>query len=147
MTIHPTVVLTGPSGSVDIDVEMAPVIAALWKRGIRTRQCCQYNELTDSAEISFPTASETAAFVGALFPLGYDGSDEMRTRISDWEVYDPAASLLRMGWRWILAPEWDGATWDFAGRVEFPTSDLPTIVERLHGGRPRESGHPLGSAQ
>jgi hypothetical protein len=128
---HPTVHLAGPTGDVEIDVELAPAIAALWKLGVATRQCCQYNELSDSAEISFPTTSDMAAFVGAVFPVGYDESDEMQDRISDWEVHDPASSRLRLGWRWIVAPEWDGVRWDFAGRVEFPASHLPTVIERL----------------
>lgn len=131
MDSHPTVILAGPTGSVEIDIELAPVIASLWRLGINTRQCCQYSPLSDSAEISFPTSSDMAVFVGALFPVGYDDGDELQSRISEWEVCDPTSSSLRLGWRWIVAPEWDGAAWDFAGRVEFPTSDLPTILERL----------------
>lgn len=123
--------LAGAAGEVEIDAELAPVISALWKLGISTRQCCQYSELSDSAEISFPTASDMAAFVGAVFPAGYDESDEMQARISDWEVYDPTSSPRRMGWRWIVAPEWGGGRWGFAGRVEFPASDLLSIIERL----------------
>lgn len=130
--------VAGSTGDVEIDVELAPAIAALWSLGIATRQCCQYSEFSDSTEISFPTASDMAAFVSAVFPEGHDESDEMLDRISDWEVHDPAASRLRMGWRWIVAPEWDGVKWDFAGRVEFPARDLPAVIERLrrHGGAP-----------
>lgn len=131
---HPIVRLAGPTGAVEIDAELAPAISALWELGIATRQCCQYNEFSDSAEISFPTASDLAAFVGAVFPAGDDESDEMLDRISDWEVHDPASNRLRLGWRWIVAPEWHGAAWDFAGRVEFPVSDIPAIIERLRRG-------------
>lgn len=128
---HLTVKLAGPAGEVEIDAELAPAISALWELGVSTRQCCQYNQLSDSAEVSFPTASDMAAFVDAVFPAGYDDSDEMQTRISDWEVYDPTPSPQRMGWRWFVSPEWDGSSWDFAGRVEFPVGDLPSIIERL----------------
>lgn len=146
---HPTVRLSGPTGPVEIDVELAPAISALWQLGIATRQCCQYNELADSAEISFPTVTEMSAFVGAVFPDGFHESDEMQNRISDWAVYDPAASPLRMGWRWIVAPEWDGLKWDFAGRVEFPNSELPRLIERLQRtcmAAQRNRGRPTGRA-
>lgn len=123
--------LPGPGGDVEIDVELAPVITELWALGVATRQCCQYDEFSDSAEISFPTASDMTAFVDAIFLGGYDETDEMQARIRDWEVYDPAPSTRRTGWRWTVAPEWNGTNWNFVGRVEFPTSDLPTIVERL----------------
>lgn len=115
----------------EIDVELAPVILALWALGVATRQCCQYDEFSDSAEISFPTTSDMNAFVELIFPGGYDETDELQARIRDWDVYDPASNTRRMGWRWAVAPEWTGTKWDFVGRVEFPTSDLPTIVERL----------------
>ena len=39
---HPTRALRHPSGeSVDVDVDLADVIAALWARGIDTEQSCQ----------------------------------------------------------------------------------------------------------
>jgi hypothetical protein len=56
MGSHPTVKLAGPAGEVEIDAELAPVISTLWELGIATRQCCQYNEFSESAEISCPTA-------------------------------------------------------------------------------------------
>ena len=133
VAVHPTVTVAGPFGDVEFDVMLAPVIAALWTLGVRTRQCCQYNELADSAEISFPTASDMTAFVAALFPAGDDQTDELQSRIRDRDVHDPAPSPLRAGWRWVIAPEWTEGGWDFAGLVQFPPLDIPVITDRLRG--------------
>ncbi len=83
---------------------LAQLIAALWSLGVRTRQCCQHNELADSAEISFPSTSDMTGFVAAIFPVGDDQADELLSRIRDWDVHDPASSPLRAGWRWVVAP-------------------------------------------
>jgi hypothetical protein len=129
---HPTVTLPGPDGPVEIDVELAPVISALWALGVNTRQCCQYSDLSDSAEISFPTAGDMAAFVTAMFPHGADETDELHAKFRDWEIFDPVPSQLRDAWRWIVVPEPDAdGRWVFVGQVQFPASDIPTVTERL----------------
>ena len=140
VAVHPTVTVAGPFGDVEIDVMLAPVIAALWPLGVRTRQCCQYNELADSAEISFPTASDMTAFVAALFPAGDDQTDELQSRIRDWDVHDPAP---RRGQRQLRVLR-DGAVADggeavlhqqLARSLEEPLPSPQAASGRLASGR------------
>lgn len=135
MDRHPTVTLVGPSGSVEIDVALAPLIEVLWLLGITTQQCCQHDPLSDSAEISFPTSAHAARFVHAVF-LIVDERDSMQTRLRDWEVLDPCPSSARDGWRWVAVPEPTDDGWDFAVLVQFPVQDIAEVVDRLRRNYP-----------
>lgn len=92
----------------------------------------QHDDYSDSAWISFNTVADMTVLVSAVCPDGVNEEDELQARVSDWEVYDPESNRSRLGWRWNVAPEHlEGSGWDFAGRVEFPVSDPPTVTERL----------------
>lgn len=128
---HPTVTLTNEHGPVEIDAALAPLISALWVRGVTTLQCCQHDDFFNAAVISFPTAADAASFLDAVWPNGEDENDKMQDRIRDWEVVDPARSETSEGWRWETVPEHHERGWDFVVQVQFPVGDIEGVTARV----------------
>jgi hypothetical protein len=133
MSGHSTVHLTDPfSGrTVDIDVEMAPIIAALWRLGIVTSQCCQGYPCGMlpgvpggiPAVICFPTVGRVDAW-GLLWGHRYRKSGQWATRLAVL-LADAAPDDRWRGWRWQL-DEWNGGS----GLV-LPNEDLPWLAAQL----------------
>lgn len=129
---HPTRQLVDPDGrAVRIDVDLADVISELWRRGVRTVQCCQEYQ-PGLAWIAFDDQQSALGFVEALGlrdddPNGqeFDFSD----RALQWSTASPSSMSVGDDWRWSATPRPSEGTFDIA--VEFPRSDLPLIRERL----------------
>lgn len=141
MTDHKTIPLTPPQNCcwwatghpIDIDEELAPVIALLWERGIETMQCCQHSDWSDSAEISFGTFEDMQHFINLVLPNPgrHPERDTLSSRMRDWEIYVASPSRARDGWKFIIAPEWNTDEWGFVAEVQFPVSDIPEVLKRL----------------
>src|SRR5262245_16349130 len=71
-TDHPTVeVKFSDGGSIPIDEERAPLMAAIWDRGVRTYTSCQ--DCEGRVLIGFASATDAEKFVQALGLEGPDG--------------------------------------------------------------------------
>jgi hypothetical protein len=131
---HPTSDVYNPDSGemVEIDVELAVIIEAAWKLGIRTVQCCQHEMESDSAWIQYASTADAGRFLAALFGEDSDEGDDLFGRQRDWELLAPEPSRSRLGWRWKAAPtvSADGE-WAFDVMVEFPASDLPEVERRI----------------
>jgi hypothetical protein len=129
---HQTVPLTDPfSGwTVDIDVEMAPIISALWRLGIVTLQCCQGEPrglipgVPDGipAVICFPT-------VGRVDEWGL-----LRGRFRKSRQWAPRLALLLAEvasderWRgW----DWQVREWESGSGMVLPNEDLSWLAAQL----------------
>lgn len=106
---HPTVTLTHSfMGTVQIDADMAPIIAATWAAGIDTVTCCQ--DEAGRATIGFLGLADMERFYELVAERG-----------------DDDALFYSRGWEWGL---WaDGG---LEGVVHFPREDLPWVTRRLN---------------
>jgi hypothetical protein len=130
---HDTVPLTDPfSGwTVEIDVEMAPIISALWRLGIVTSECCQGYPpaMVPSvpgripAVICFPTVGRVDEF-GTLWRHRFRKGGQWATRLA--VLLADAASDDR--WRsW----EWQVREWESGSGLLLPNEDLPWLAAQL----------------
>src|SRR4051812_11598389 len=63
---HPTVTLTAPDAhGVEIDVDIAPLIEALWQLGVRTVESCQESQ-PGFVWIAFANAADALDFLRAV---------------------------------------------------------------------------------
>ena len=60
---HPATMVKWGDNEAEVDVLFAPLILALWKKGIRTEGSCQDEDGQGTAWIQFPTGSDAIAFV------------------------------------------------------------------------------------
>jgi hypothetical protein len=131
---HATKRLVNPADgeTVDIDVELVGIIAAAWRLGVRTVQCCQHEEESDSAWIQFLALADASRFLAAIFGSNPDEGDDLLDRQRDWEIASPEPSRARLGWRWKVAPVVDHhGAWDFDAMVEFPSTDIHEVERRM----------------
>lgn len=112
---------------VSIDVEIAPLISELWRRGIATYQSCQEFR-PGTVWIAFPDADSAIRFT---IELGLnEGDDDLRQRALMPDVASPDSTPpLPWEWHWSAQPYPEDGT--FAIGVEFPRSDLDALHERL----------------
>lgn len=88
---HPTVSLFNPSENdfCDIDEGIAPLIAALWERGIDTMMCCQEN-YPGCMWIQFPNSIDAEKFLDLAAPERNDLRERViqeHSFMGDWD-YD-----------------------------------------------------------
>jgi hypothetical protein len=136
MAGHPTTRLITPQGEhVDIDIEIAPIIEALWRLGIPTVQCCQ-GPWDDYGYgfIEFPSAAAVEAFLDALRLEPTKDADSLYQRVGDGYLSDVYPDRWRI-WRYDVQPWPDHdvtpARFECAITVSFPPSDLPELTRRL----------------
>jgi len=63
--LHATVTLPLPNGggSVPVDAALARLMQALWAAGLRTKECCQDDEMLEGASVRFGSAPDAVKFV------------------------------------------------------------------------------------
>jgi hypothetical protein len=125
VTWHETVPLTDPfSGwTVDIDVDMAPVISALWRLGIVTSQCCQGDPGLAPAVICFPTVGRVDG-CGTLWRHRYRKSGQWATRLAVL-LAGVAPDDRWRGWDWQV--RW----WEQGSGLVLPNEDLSWLAAQL----------------
>ena len=97
---HPQVLVHVPDFEMaEIDEDLAPLIQALWRSGVRTYMSCQDNAPEGYAWICFPDAGEAERFMAIAIP---------RHQPEEGSIYDRARNV------------WDfpGEPWLFAANVE-----------------------------
>lgn len=108
--VHPTVALVTPEGDqVQIDVDLAPIIRAVWAAGIETSVSCQEG-IDGRAMIGFVSLADMEMF--------YDlACDAMHM---DDVLFDS------VGWEWVL---W--ANSGLRGEVHIPRAQLAGLAASL----------------
>jgi hypothetical protein len=133
---HAYVVRRSPDGfSVEIDREIAPIIEALWKRGITTTDSCQGpSGERGHGYIQFATATDAQRFLSALGLEESDDPNSLYQRVGEYrgDLF-PSPWLV---WRFDAHPypriDTDRPTdFEFTITVDFPPSDIPEIRRRL----------------
>ncbi len=69
MPNHPTVFVKWVDSEAQVDVLLAPLILALWKKGIRTHASCQDEDRKGTVWIRFPSGIDALAFVKFVGPM------------------------------------------------------------------------------
>jgi hypothetical protein len=124
-----------------VDEELAPLILALWKRGIDTCLSCQENR-PGVAWIMFPTAEDAKKFLNAVavYPEDEDRGQNLYDRIvgvADGGNWDYSVSV--DDWA-VKYDEVDGhleeactgpADFEFGLSIRFPTTDIPLLLKQL----------------
>jgi hypothetical protein len=139
----------------EVDVELAPLILALWKAGIFTTNSCQEN-FPGIAWIQFLTTHHAQRFLNRVAVYPDEGDMRLvngRTYVGDvpfWEtLYGRATGYAgEKGWEYALNPYNRGveeeivndevvetcigpSDFDFFVSVRFPRADIPLILERM----------------
>jgi hypothetical protein len=138
----------------EVDEELAPLILALWKRNIHTRNSCQEN-FPGIAWIEFPTTFDAKDFLDlvAVYP-----KEEIRVANAQLPVqYVPFCEALYWritncgsvgDWQYDVHPHnWNveeaivndevvetcvgPSDFDFAVSIRFPRTDLPVVLEQV----------------
>jgi hypothetical protein len=110
---------------VGIDVEMVPIIEALWSLGIETSECCQ----GFSRELIPPDGSPAVICFAAV-----GQADTWSGRFRKSRQWAPRLAVILAG----VAPDdrWRGWRWDVdtfnrSSGVVFPNEDLPWLAAQL----------------
>jgi hypothetical protein len=128
---HPTVSLTNPRHgyTVDVDEDLAELVAALWSLGIETAQCCQEWK-PGYAWVAFLDVEDLRDFMAVVA----DESDEDTWgRLATHTIASPDSTPEEPGhWRYRLLPQPadDDEPWFLAASVEFPIRDIPVVTAR-----------------
>jgi hypothetical protein len=135
---HPSVLLDG----VPIDVEIAPLIRALWDRGIETSNSCQDNTDDHFVWVEFASAADASAFLDIVVGSRIGGWRSLYRRAMA-DVHDVNGT-----WRYAVNPVNFGVDEDiiddevherrigpndidFFVSIRFPKRDLAAILRRL----------------
>ncbi len=151
MIWHDTVMVRHPDGyEVPLDSEIAPLVAEMWRAGVRTQQSCQEGH-SGYAWLVFDDFGDLAYFLSIVGVYEPD-KDSVWNRMTEHgaSAPSPGPEFESGRWRYGLLPyveltddEWPlddeplvatgfGRTgWNFSPSVEFPTSDLPALLWRL----------------
>jgi hypothetical protein len=138
---HPTVALTDPNGQgVEIDVDIAPLIEGLWRKGVLTAQSCQ-ESIHGYVWIAFLDVGDALDFLEALglsdaTVSDQDAADEsslpfraMSLDVASPGGWAPPPSEDDGSWRWSAFPIPSENTFSMA--VDFPRTDLPELIVRV----------------
>jgi hypothetical protein len=145
---HPTVLVDG----VAIDVEIAPLIEALWARGIETLNSCQDNTDDHYVWVEFASPLDASAFLNNVVGRASGWRSMYRRAMLEFEV--PGGE-----WRYAIHPLNLGIEQtllgdemherrigpndiDFSVSIRFPRGDLATVTRRLLASRPQPSFSP-----
>jgi hypothetical protein len=128
---HRTVRLRFRGQFVPIDVKMAPLIRALWKRKIWTRYCCQGKQPRpeSKAYILFDDPRSASKFVGTV------GRNSLLS-LPAFEIKcrELQAEVSCRAWEWQIDPDWDEeGPPRMRVSVRFPQEDIPGLI-KLFGG-------------
>ncbi len=139
---HPTLLIDG----VAIDVEIAPLIKALWDSGIETFNSCQDNGDEHCIWIEFATPADASKFLNAV--IGRLGNDRtlygraMGTAMDTPDAWTYQVFPMNYGIEEsILDDEVEERRIgpndvDFAISIRFPRRDLPVVLRRLTASLP-----------
>jgi hypothetical protein len=143
---HPALDLVDPFTGhvVEIDVEMVPIIEALWSLGIETSECCQgYPDgMIPGVPGGFPAVICFAAvgrvdLWGRVDPWGgrfrYRRGKQGATRLAVM-LAEVAPDDRWGGWRW----DWD--EFNRSSGVVLPNEDLPWLAAQLERGERAKAG-------
>jgi len=114
---HQTVDMLPPRGTIEIDVEIAPLIAECWRLGLMTRYCCQGQKI-DRPQASGDRAAWSAyysgrayiAFKSPLATMVFLALASPRTMYGDFDARD-----------WVC----EGAI------IRFPRRDISRAIDNL----------------
>jgi hypothetical protein len=140
---HSTVLVEG----VPIDADIAPLIEALWARGIETRNSCQDNTDDHYVWIEFASPLDASGFLNNVVGRASGWRSMYRRAMLEFDV--PGGE-----WRYAIHPMNLGIEQtlvgdevherrigpndiDFSVSIRFPRSDLPTVMQRLLASRPQ----------
>lgn len=137
--------------SAEVDAELAPLIAEIWRAGWFTYLSCQEHGVTGKVWLAFLFVTDAEQFLNAItvhdrragslwrrmndwyFGMFGDHSEHVRRGAlggGDWEyhvaVSDAAFDESRTKWRRRGSPDFR-----FSLSVLFPRSDLPTVLVRM----------------
>jgi hypothetical protein len=130
-----------------VDVELAPLIEALWKRGIGTILSCQENR-PGWVWIAFETVADAEAFLNLVTQYEED-CDSLYNRIR--HGWDRNNRPVEGFWEYNVHPsdlsveQWENSDgcldekptgpveFCFSLSVRFPVSDLQTVLNRVRG--------------
>jgi hypothetical protein len=133
MAAHPTVPVRLGHFVVDIDVEIAPLVALLHRAGITTMQSCQ--DLDGRVWLMLASTSDLAALLAAVGKPSSNPSSLYR-RVRNEAAAAPHVRTDPDQWRYALAPYpledrlWP-QHWDFEVTVDFPRTDLAEVTQRV----------------
>jgi hypothetical protein len=140
---HPTVACSYFGESVDLDVEIAPLLRDIWKLGIGTTESCQDSDPDATAEITPPEGDEPARVVGrrtvpegeGMVYISFDHDHVQRFLdvvsagaefLDDQDDEDDPLGESRLYWR--IAP-WEKLTFDHPKRWRYSTSVYRTAPD------------------
>jgi hypothetical protein len=152
---HKTVRVRVGEWSANIDEAIAPLIEEIWKADIATTNSCEENR-PGIVWIEFLSADDAASFlnvvaeyeeeIDSLYNRMHHGWDSKSGRVSApfWE-YDIHPQDFALQWEVDeddCVDEWHEGTADFffSVSIRFPSSDVPTLLQRLrrYNGAERE---------
>ena len=150
---HESVLVDG----VPIDIEIAPLIEALWARGIDTLNSCQDNTEDLYVWIEFASPVDASAFLTAVVGRASGWRSLYRRALREVDV--PGGE-----WRYNLHPTNRGVEFviegdevrehrvgpnaiDFSISIRFPRTDLATVLERLLASPPLDLQGPRPHSQ
>ena len=138
---HKTVLVRVGGNEEQIDAEIAPLIAEIWRAGIETVMSCQ-DSPAGFVWIEFPSDMDARLFLDAVTEYE-DGPDTLYNRIAHvWHVGPETEAFF---WIYDTFPEdtsldygSDGVVshtgapdFCFSYSVRFPRTDLPTVLARM----------------
>jgi hypothetical protein len=142
--IHPTECLTAPDGaSADIDVEIVPLVRALWRLGLATTASCQdFGEGTAGQRSANPRPSW---YGGDAFIAYYTGWAWLKMPVPD--ALRLATLLLGTDFRDRVARRWQHGSWrmhipvifdvdhgitpDDTAQIHLPKDQVPDLTQTL----------------
>jgi hypothetical protein len=142
---HATVLVEG----VPIDADIAPLIEALWARGIETLNSCQDNTEDHYVWIEFASPLDASGFLNNVVGRASGWRSMYRRAMLEFDVSGGE-------WRYAIHPMNLGIEQtlvgdevrerrigpndiDFSVSIRFPRTDLPTVMQRVLASRPQPS--------
>lgn len=142
--IHPTENITTPqSETIAVDLEMVPVVQAIWDLGLRTLACCQDSgEYAEAARDTRPERTPTGQggwieyFRGwAWLKMPVDDTIALVNALARTSLAEPATVRWKRGsWRLevpMLYAEDTGAVLARAVQIHLPRTQLSELLEVL----------------
>ena len=141
---HPTRTVTDARGyEVELDQGIADLVLACWDADIRTLQCCEDYHGLGYAWLVLAAPADLARLLAVVSEHDPDES-ALFWRLTDHDADAPDTITPEAPgqWRYRLLATLDAThdgtgspaacrSWGFVVSVEFPTSDIPFVTERL----------------
>jgi len=156
LQIHPSERLITPDGSqAEIDIEMVPLILALWALNLITVASCQdFGEGTAGQRWAYQRASRYGGDAFIAYYMGYAwlkmplaDAQHLGNMLLGTEFHDMIAMRWTPGsWRMHIPLVFDqhrGVTSDDAAQIHFPRNQITNLTAILESIRSQPSGAPI----